>query len=260
MRITIVTVCFNSAAHIARALRSIDVQSWSNIEHVIVDGASPDGTLDEVARHAQPWRRVISEPDDGIYDAMNKGLALATGDVVGILNSDDAYADSSVLSEVAQAFSSDPALDACYADLLYVLPTEGFRPHRFLRSRPYEPGLFALGWCPPHPTFFVRRSVYQRFGMFDLRYKLAADAELMMRFLEVHRIRSAYVPRTWIHMSSGGATNASWRNVLQQNREILEAATELQIKMPVIPFVYHKVYDRIRQRLRAGSMPLASTP
>ena len=234
------------------------MQGWSNIEHVIVDGASHDGTLDEVARHARPWRRVVSEADSGIYDAMNKGIALATGDVIGFLNSDDAYADSTVLSQVAQAFSADSSLDACYADLLYVLPAEGFRPHRFLRSRPYQPGLFAVGWCPPHPTFFVRRSIYERYGAFDVRYKLAADAALMMRFLEVLRIRSAYVPRTWIHMSSGGATNANWRNVVQQNREILDAATELGIRMPLIPFLYHKVFDRVRQRLRAGTLALTS--
>ena len=252
MKITVATVCFNSAAHIARALRSIDIQDWPDFEHVIVDGASRDHTLDIIAGHARPWRRVVSEPDNGIYDAMNKAIGLATGDVVGTLNSDDAYADRTVLSQVAQVFS-DPAVEACYADLLYVLPTEGFRPHRFLRSRPYQRGLFALGWCPPHPTFFVRRSVYERHGAFDLRYKLASDAALMMRFLEVVGIKSVYVPRTWIHMSSGGATNASWRNVLQQNREILHAATELRIKMPLIPFVYHKVFDRLRQRVRAGA-------
>ena len=112
--------------------------------------------------------------------------------------------------------------------------------------------------APPHPTFFVRRSVYERYGAFDLRYKLAADAALMMRFLEVLRIRSAYVPRTWIHMASGGATNASWQNVVRQNREILHAATELGIRMPLVPFLYHKAFDRVRQRLRAGTLTLAS--
>ena len=258
MKITVATVCFNSAAHIARALRSVDLQCWSSIEHLIIDGASHDGTLDEVARHARPWRRVVSESDNGIYDAMNKAVALATGDVIGFLNSDDVYADGTVLSQVAQVFSLEPSIDACYADLLYVLPDDGFRPHRFVRSQPYQPGLFAFGWAPPHPTFFVRRSVYERHGAFDLRYKLAADAALMMRFLEVLRIRSAYVPRTWIHMASGGATSASWQNVVRQNREILHAATELGIRMPLVPFLYHKAFDRIRQRLKAGTVAFAS--
>lgn len=248
MKISIVTVCFNSAAHIADALRSVDRQTWSDIEHLVIDGASTDTTLSVVAAHPQPWRRVVSEPDHGIYDAMNKGIAASTGDIVGFINSDDFYASPTVLATVAAAFA-DPAVQACWGDLCYVRQDAPEQIVRYWRSSPFRAGLFARGWCPPHPTLFVRREVFARCGSFDLSYRIAADMELMARLIEVHRIRGKYIPEVLVHMRLGGTTNRSVRNIVQQNREIWRALTAHRLRPSVVSFVGRKLLSRGRQFL-----------
>src|SRR5438309_625440 len=174
MKISIVTVCFNAESTIRDTVRSISEQSHAEVEHLVIDGKSTDDTLSIVhACGSKVELRVVSEPDSGIYDAMNKGIALATGDIVGFLNSDDFYASNDVLTTVARVMA-DPEVDACFGDLCYVRKIDTRWVVRYWRSSPYYSGLFERGWCPPHPTFFVRREVYRRFGGFDLRYKLAA--------------------------------------------------------------------------------------
>ena len=163
---------------------------------------------------------LVSEPDRGIYDAMNKGIARATGEVIGILNADDRYADPFVLRDVARAFE-DPNVEACYGDLVYV--DERGKVVRYWRSGPHKRWKWFLGWMPPHPTFFVRRSVYQRYGTFDLRFPIAADYELMLRLLFKHRVRTAYIPRALVLMAPGGNSNRSLGNILRANLEVLHA-------------------------------------
>ena len=182
MKISIITVCFNSAATIADALSSVDAQTWPDLEHWVIDGASRDATAAIVEAHPQPWRHLRSERDKGIYDAMNKGLALAQGEVIGLINSDDFYASPDAVAKVAAVFEDD-SVDACYGDLCYVKQDRPDQVVRYWRSSPFRPGLFRTGWCPPHPTLFVRRRVYERFGGFDLGYRIAADMELMARLL-----------------------------------------------------------------------------
>ena len=248
MKISVITVCFNSEAYIADALRSVDAQTWADVEHVIVDGASRDSTLKVVARFPQGWRRVVSESDNGIYDAMNKGIRLATGDVVAFINSDDFYASPTVLEHVAKVFE-DPTVEGCYGDLCYVLQNDIGATVRYWRAAPFEPGRFAKGWVPPHPTLFLRRNVLERLGSFDLRYRIAADFELMARLIEVHRIKTVYIPEVLVKMRLGGTTNNSLSNIVKQNREIWQALVEHGLQPSLSAFVLSKLMARGRQFL-----------
>lgn len=248
MKISVITVCFNSAATIADTLRSVDAQTWPDIEHWIVDGASRDDTLRIVEAHREPWRHVVSERDKGIYDAMNKGIKLARGDVIGFINSDDFYASTDALDKVAAAFT-DPSVDACYGDLCYVKQDRPDAVVRYWRSSPFRPGLFRKGWCPPHPTLYVRRNVFERFGGFDLTYPIAADMELMARFIEVHRVNARYLPELLVMMRMGGASNEGWSSILRQNQEIWRAMKAHDMRPALFPFVAGKLLARGHQFL-----------
>lgn len=245
MKISVITVAYNSAKTIADTLDAVAVQTHTDIEHLVIDGASKDGTVEIVRSHANPQIRLISEPDKGIYDAMNKGLAQATGDVVGFLNSDDFYADAAVLAKIVSVFQ-DLAVDACYADLVYV-SQDNRRVVRYWKSKPFAKGDFAKGWCPAHPTFYVRRSVVERLGFFDQSYKLAADAEFMMRCLECAQIRAAYIPHILVRMRLGGATNKSWKIIVPQNKEIFAALRKNGIPFSRMWFAANKVVSRLNQ-------------
>ena len=217
MKISIITATYNSASTIQDTLRTVAEQSYPGIEHIIVDGLSNDATL-EIVKTFPHVSVAVSRKDHGIYDAMNKGIALATGDVVGILNSDDFYATPSVLASVMQLFE-DETIDAVYGDLVYVDAVNTGKIVRNWRSGTYTAQSFYRGWMPPHPSFFVRRSVYERYGHFDLRLRSAADYELMLRFLLKHRIKAAYLPQRIVCMRTGGASNASFKHRIRANRE-----------------------------------------
>ena len=187
----------------------------------------------------------VSEADEGIYDAMNKGIRMTTGEIIGTLNADDYYASDDVLAEV-RSVMADPEVDGCYADLDYIEADNPARVVRAWRSCAYRKGLFRQGWMPAHPTFFVRKSVYEKWGLFDLRYRLAADFELTMRFIEVAGIRTRYVPRVWVKMRVGGATNGKIRNILRGNWESFLACWKNGIRVPPW-FVLHKILSRLPQ-------------
>lgn len=228
-------------------MASVAEQTHPDIEHIIVDGQSTDRTMEIVNRHRDRLAKVISAPDNGIYDAMNKGIALASGDVVGFLNSDDYFASPVELEFVANAFE-DPGVDACHADLVYVGAHDPGKIVRYWKSHEYRYGQFRTGWMPAHPTFYVRRSVYQKFGGFDLQFRLQADFELTMRLLEVHRIRSVHIPRVLVKMRVGGATNNSLANILKGNLEAYRAC--LKHGLPVTPFfMLRKIISRLPQFL-----------
>jgi len=217
MKISVVTVCRNSAATIRDTLSSVRDQTHPAVEHIVVDGASTDGTPDIVREYGHV-ARFVSEPDRGLYDAMNKGIRLATGDVVGILNSDDFYTGPHALAQVASALETYGA-DALYADLNYVHPRPPHRTIRSWRSGPYRREHFRFGWMPPHPTFFVRREHYEALGGYDPRFRLAADYELMLRFLYKHHLSACYLPEVLVQMRTGGISNASLRGRWHANRE-----------------------------------------
>lgn len=230
MKISIITIAYNSAATIEDTIQSVLSQDYPEVEYIIVDGASTDKTLSIVDRYADRIAHFISEPDKGIYDAMNKGVQLATGDVIGILNSDDFYADTRVLSDVASRFGAERTdsaanIDALYADLVYVDREKGDKVVRYWKAGPYRPNSFRRGWMPPHPTFFVRRACYERYGLYSLDLRSAADYELMLRFIHKHGIKLAYLERVITHMRIGGESNVSIKNRIRANQEDRRAWT-----------------------------------
>lgn len=244
IKISIVTVSYNSAATIEDAILSVARQSYPHVEHVVIDGASADGTLDIISRHRDKFSRMISEPDGGIYDAMNKGIRLATGDVVGFLNADDVYSDPNVLGEVAKAFE-DSTVDACYGDLVYM---DGSlrRVVRYWKSQPYRDGLFEKGWMPAHPTFFARRKVFDQCGSFDTAFRLQSDFDLTMRFLSIYKIKSVYLPKVLVKMRLGGATNKSITNIIKGNIEAYRVCRKNGLKVTPF-FVVTKILSRVPQ-------------
>ena len=221
LKISLLTPTFNSAATIRDTLESVRLQDYPHIEHIIIDGGSRDRTLEIVAEYPHV-RRVISEPDQGLYDAMNKGIGLATGDVVGIINSDDFYVHHQVLSQVNSLLESTGA-DALYGDLEYVDAINTATVVRRWRAGAYKTNLFLRGWMPPHPTFFVRREMYALYGGFNTALRYSADYELMLRFLHQHQIPVCYLPEVLVRMRTGGLSNASFSNRLRANREDRQA-------------------------------------
>lgn len=256
-RLTLITTTYNSGATVADTLRSVAAQSYPHIEHVIADGGSSDNTLEILRQHGERLADVRSERDRGFYDACNKAIARAGGDVVGIINSDDFYAHKDVLSHAMRAFD-DPAVDAVHADLVYVAQDDPDRPVRFWRSRPCTDVSLRQGYIPAHPTVFVRRSVYERAGGFDLSYRLAADYEFLLRIFRQHRIKARYIPEIWVRMRTGGATGGSIAEIKRQNDEIIAAREKHGISYPRTLFFARKVADRLAQRVRARSVVLPS--
>ena len=216
MSITLITPVWNNAATIGQCLRSIGEQTVP-CQHILVDGVSTDGTLEIIRQHQGPNTLVISEPDNGMYDAINKGLKYATNDVVGILNADDYYPANDVLELVTEVFAN-PAVDATYGDLLYVDREDTTKVIRTWISGAYERDRFYAGWMPPHPTFFVRRSLHVQHGGYRLDLGSAADYELMLRMLFKYHAHALYIPQILVHMRNEGMSNATLLNRLRANR------------------------------------------
>jgi glycosyltransferase involved in cell wall biosynthesis len=217
--VSIITASFNSAQTIRDALQSVANQTYPNIEHMVVDGISTDGTLEIVKEF--PKITLISEKDRGVYDAFNKGWKLAKGEIIAFLNADDFYENKTVVADIVEAMQTKPA-DSAWADLVYVNPKNSEKILRYWRSSEYRPGIFRHGWAPAHPTFFVRREVYEKFGGFDEQFKIAADYELMLRFLEVYKISGTYLPKVLVRMRHGGMSNRPL-NILRANWEVYRA-------------------------------------
>ena len=250
MKFSIITVVLNNKETTQDAMNSVLSQEYNNLEYIIVDGASTDGTVEVIKKVVKrfPERNIkfISEKDDGIYDAMNKGIRLATGEVVGLLNGDDVYNGKTVLKKVADVFAN-PSVDSCYADLVYVDKHNLNKVIRYWKSCDYQDGLFGKGWAPPHPTFFVRKKVYEEYGIFDLDYKLAADFELIVRFLGKYGIPSVYIPNVLVKMRLGGATNKSIINIIKQNLEICRAGKKNNVHISPLALTFNKSLNRITQ-------------
>lgn len=216
MKVSIITVSLNAAQSIADTLSSVASQSYTSIEHIVIDGGSTDGTQD-VVKQFPHVAKFISEKDEGLYFAMNKGLALATGDIVAILNADDFYTYTGIISKIVNSFMNQQ-VDAVYGDLVYV-NADFTKITRNWKAGSFSPSKFYQGWMVPHPTFFVKREFYERLGYFDTSLKYAADYELMLRFMFKQQIKIFYIPETLVIMKSGGKTNASFKNRWTINRE-----------------------------------------
>jgi glycosyltransferase involved in cell wall biosynthesis len=248
MRVSVITVCFNSARTIRDTIESVASQTYQDIEYIVVDGASKDETVAVAREYGDTISQLVSERDEGIYDAMNKGISLATGDIVGMINADDFYATPFAIERVVKALA-DEQFGACFSDLCYVDPNNIDRIVRYWKAGQYSKGAFSKGWCPPHPTFFVRRRVYEELGTFDQRYAIAADFELMMRVMELGAVSSAYIQEVLVKMRLGGTTNRSFANVVRQNREILMALRQHGLPANPFMFIASKIVSRGRQFL-----------
>lgn len=221
LKVTVITATYNAAATIASAVQSVKRQTYPNIEHIIVDGLSQDNTI-QIALSAGFEGKYISERDHGIYHAMNKGIHLATGDIVAILNADDFYAHENVIKNVVEKFETSEC-DAVYGDLCYVDAANIQQIKRKWLAGNYHPGMMLRGWMPPHPTFIIKRSCYNQFGVFNLDLWGSADYELMLRMIHVHKIKLAYIAEVMVYMRSGGQSNKSLKNRIKAHSEDYKA-------------------------------------
>ncbi len=253
MFFSIITVSYNSSSTIEDTLKSVFCQTVSSeVENIVIDGGSTDGTVELIKKYGDKVSKWISERDNGIYDAMNKGIEMATGDVIGFLNSDDAYADPDTLTSVMDTFKS--GCDCCYSDLVYVSQNLS-KIIRYWKSGKYSDGKFYEGWHPPHPTFFARREIFEKYGVFDASYKIAADYEIMLRFLVRHKISVSYLPEVTVKMRVGGESNRSLKNIIKANAEVKRAWLDNGLKPP--PFIYlRKPLSKLKQIMTAGSYNL----
>ena len=215
MKISIITPSYNSGNTIKSSLESIPHQTYKNVEHILIDGGSKDDTIG-IAHTYSHLTRIVSEPDQGIYDAMNKGIKLANGDIIGILNSDDVYTSQDVIQFVIDRFKNNK-VDAVYGDLNYI--NQNNKIIRKWRSGEYGQDSFLQGWMPPHPTFFIRRECYEKFGLYNTDFSISADYELMLRMLYKHNLKGAYIPKVLVSMLTGGQSNGSLRKRWMANRE-----------------------------------------
>lgn len=226
MKISVITVCFNSEKTIGDTLKSVCEQSYPDVEYIVVDGGSGDGTKELILAAGSKVSRYISEPDKGIYDAMNKGIALAGGDVVAILNSDDFYINNKVLEEVASIFSSDPTLDVVMGGVDFVSDFDLKKPLRIYGSTGFKPWMFRIGLMPPHPAAFIRKSAYEQIGKYKLGYKIAADFDLLVRLLSIGKKKYLTTEKRWVRMRAGGISTSSWRSNFVITQEMLRSLRE----------------------------------
>ena len=245
IKISIITVSCNSAETIRDTIESIIRQDYNNIEYIIIDAGSKDGTLDIIKEYKEHISYFISEADNGIYDGMNKGIAAATGDIVGILNSDDFYPNSFVISNVARTFEKR-GCDAVYGDLVYVKQNDTSKITRYWQAGEYSTARIKNGWMLPHPTFFVKKEMYERYGYYNTDLKSAADYEMILKLLYKRNINVFYIPMILVKMRTGGASNSSLLNRLMANNEDGLAWTKNQLNKPMFVRI-KKPLQKIRQ-------------
>lgn len=226
MKVSVITVCYNSEDTIESAIRSVAEQTHGDVEHIVVDGASTDGTMAAIGRHRDRLAKLISEPDDGIYDAMNKGIAVAEGEVVGLLNSDDFYETPEVLAGVVAEFERDPSLDMVLGNVSYARRGAEDRIVRRYDCGWFRPWMLRFGLMPPHPAVFLRRTTYRLAGPYKLGYRIGADFDMLVRLLLIHRCRYRIVNRSLVRMRLGGVSTAGMASVMTSTREMLRSLKE----------------------------------
>lgn len=231
-KISIITVAFNSESTIKATIESVLAQDYNNIEYIIIDGGSSDGTLDVIKKYESQIHYFSSKPDAGIYDGMNKGIRVATGDIVGILNSDDFYPNNFIINNVVKSFIQEKC-DAVYGDLVYVNAKDTNKIERYWQSGNYSASKIKNGWMLPHPTFFVKRSIYTRFGLYNPELKKAADYQMILNLLYKHNIAAYYIPMILVKMRMGGTSNSSLLNRIKANKEDGLAWTKNQLTKPL---------------------------
>jgi glycosyltransferase involved in cell wall biosynthesis len=256
VKVSIITVVYNGAEHIRDCIDSVLNQTYSDIEYIIVDGKSTDGTVAIVQSYGTKVARFVSESDNGLYDAMNKGIRLATGEVIGLLNADDFYRHKKVIANMVALFEKTGS-DAVYGDMLYVDRDDTQKLKRYWRSGWYSDNAFKWGWMPGHLSFFAKRALYQKYGMFRLDMKSAADYELLLRFIHKNKANLSYMNEVTIVMRAGGISNSSLKNRLRANRED-QMAWELNGLKPYFFTLWLKPLRKIRQYI--SKPPATTTP
>ena len=248
MKISIITVSYNSKKTIKDTLDSVLSQSYQDIEYIIVDGFSKDATVDIIKEYEPSFNgrmKWVSEKDKGLYDAMNKGIQMATGDVIGIINSDDLFCDQHAIEKVMQIFEENKSLDSVYADLFYVAQDDTSKiVRRWITGRQKQ---FKYGWHPAHPTLYIKKEVYNKYGLFNLDFKLAADFEIMLRFLEKYEISTSYIQEAFVKMRLGGETNKSSKNIYNQNVECIKAFHLNGLKVNSLLYPFFRILPKLLQ-------------
>jgi glycosyltransferase len=227
MKISIITIAYNSGHSIADAIQSVLSQTYPDIEYVIVDGKSKDNTVEVVKSFGNRISKFVSEPDKGIYDALNKGIRMATGEVIGFMHSDDLFASNDVIEKVAALFAKNN-VDSIYGDLEYVYKNDTNKVLRYWKSGDFSIRKLKMGWMPPHPTFYVKKAVYDKYGLFNTNFRIAADYDTILRFLGKHRISTMYLPEVMVKMRVGGASNRSLKNIIKKTKEDMQAIQDNQ--------------------------------
>jgi glycosyltransferase involved in cell wall biosynthesis len=245
MRISIITATFNNISTIEDTINSVLSQSNSPFEYIIIDGASTDGAKEIISSYSSRISKFISEKDSGIYDALNKGIALATGDIIGFLHADDTYANPEILSKVSAAFAPSPDIWAVYGDLQFVSKQQPTRVIRNWKSKPFNKSLLARGWMPPHPALFMKKEVYRKFGQFDVSYKIAADYDFILRVFSQPGFNAVYVPEVLVKMKMGGVSTGNIRNLIRKSREDYQILR--RNKVGNIFTLLHKIFSKFNQ-------------
>lgn len=257
MKVSIITVCYNSVKTLEQTIQSVLGQDYPEIEYIVVDGASKDGTLEIIQKHQSIINKWISEPDRGMYDAMNKGIAMASGDVIGILNSDDVYMNQHVVSDLIAQMQKDHA-DVVFADLILVDENQPEKILRYYDSGQFHPNRFRFGWMPAHPTVFVKKAIYDEVGLFKTDYQIAADYEMLIRILAIHNASYSYLPQPVVRMRSGGASTAGLSRNWILNTEIVRACKDNGIYSNMLMLLL-KIPAKLWGRFAAKSIAQKST-
>jgi glycosyltransferase len=251
MKISIITVSYNSSKTIKDTFDSVLNQTYNNIEYIVIDGNSKDNTVEIINSYEIKFKekgiefKWISEKDDGLYDAMNKGIKIATGKYIGILNSDDFYCDNFIIEKVVKTLEKNKT-DSLYANLYYVDAKDTNKIIRNWKSQRFKDNLFKNGWHPAHPTFFVKKEIYEKYGIFNLNYKIAADYEIMLRFLEKYKISTQFLDEYLVKMRLGGESNQSIKNIIKANNECYNAWKDNGLKISKL-FIIKKLFRKILQ-------------
>ena len=235
MKISLISISYNSENSISDTFNSVKTQSFDNYEYLLIDGGSIDGTLN-VAKEQDHISKIVSEPDKGIYDALNKGIKNSNGEIIGFLNSDDTFYDENSLQHIVDAF--DDNTDCVFGDLIYT--DKNKRVKRVWKGSEFKKGAFKKGWMPAHPTFYCRRSVYEKLGLYDDSFNIAGDFELMLRFLEKHNIRSKYISKTLVNMKVGGVSNNGLKSKIDILKEEFRAFDQNEISVNKLSYIFHK--------------------
>ena len=255
MKISVITVTWNSSATLEDTMRSVLAQSYLDIEHIIVDGASTDGTMNIVKRLEPEYNgrlHYISEKDKGLYDAINKGIAMASGDIVGILNSDDFFTDNDVLAKVAETFGKEKELDAVYGDIHFVRADDLHKCVRYYSSKHFKRKFMRMGFMPAHPSFYCRKSDYEKYGDYNTSYKIAADFECLLRLIFIRKIHIKYLPMDFVTMRTGGVSTSGWKShkriLNEHHRAFRENHVFSCLPLQMLRYVY-KTIQIIKYRL-----------